>query len=188
MSKKCVNLLGEQFKLMLKEPCNLEETIYFLSAFLKIPENKLKKSKVYYNTLLNNVDFSRKSSNLIIMIDNIVIKLNTYFSIKQDFIIHILIGLDNSTYRKLIELSFKKTANKTGKIIEDYTYNIDNTNIELSNVMNTRLIDLNKLKDLDYQTSVNRWLKFIGAKTKEERLCATTNDTRLKKLYNWLEN
>lgn len=67
--------------------------------------------------------------------------------------------------------------------------NIDNPDDDLlKDLIKIKVIDLSRLKDLDNTTPQNRWIKFIGAQTNEERLEVAREDDYLKELYIWLMN
>ena len=193
MENHCVNLLSEHFKQIFNEPNNKEVLKYLISTFLNVPEEEMKERfKVYYDTLLNTVEWTNQgiNSNLIVMYDEIAIKIVTYHTEKSEFIIHMFLGSLDNNYGKLIELRFSSTEKQTDEIVESYSLRCtNNPKLDIvSGLLQVKLIDTSRLPELDTTTSMNRWIKFIGATTKEERLAATANDEKLLNLYNWLEN
>ena len=168
---------------------NLE---YFLETFLNIPHEKIAgKLKVYYDTILNTVSMTKTGicSDLIVMYDNVVIKIKSYETIHDEYIIHILLGTLNDEYGKLVELRYVKES-EYDKIVANFSLRNaeDPDNKLFENLLKIKVIDLNRLDQLDNNTPQNRWIKFIGAKNKEERLDAAKNDQYLMALYKWLED
>ena len=92
MNENCKNLLSENIKKLLNHQDNRKNLEYFLETFLNIPHEKIAgKLKVYYDTILNTVSMTKTGicSDLIVMYDNVVIKIKSYETIHDEYIIHI---------------------------------------------------------------------------------------------------
>ena len=192
MNENCKNLLSENIKKLLNHQDNRKNLEYFLETFLNIPHEKIAgKLKVYYDTSLNTVSMTKTGicSDLIVMYDNVVIKIKSYETIHDEYIIHILLGTLNDEYGKLVELRYVKES-EYDKIVANFSLRNaeDPDNKLFENLLKIKVIDLNRLDQLDNNTPQNRWIKFIGAKNKEERLDAAKNDQYLMALYKWLED
>ena len=192
MNENCKNLLSENIKKLLNHQDNRKKLEYFLETFLNIPHEKIAgKLKVYYDTILNTVSMTKTGicSDLIVMYDNVVIKIKSYETIHDEYIIHILLGTLNDEYGKLVELRYVKES-EYDKIVANFSLRNaeDPDNKLFENLLKIKVIDLNRLDQLDNNTPQNRWIKFIGAKNKEERLDAAKNDQYLMALYKWLED
>lgn len=192
MNENCKNLLSENIKKLLNHQDNRKNLEYFLETFLNIPHEKIAgKLKVYYDTILNTVSMTKTGicSDLIVMYDNVVIKIKSYETIHDEYIIHILLGTLNDEYGKLVELRYVKES-EYDKIVANFSLRNaeDPDNKLFENLLKIKVIDLNRLDQLDNNTPQNRWIKFIGAKNKEERLDAAKNDQYLMALYKWLED
>ena len=192
MNENCKNLLSENIKKLLNHQDNRKNLEYFLETFLNIPHEKIAgKLKVYYDTILNTVSMTKTGicSDLIVMYDNVVIKIKSYETIHDEYIIHILLGTLNDEYGKLVELRYVKES-EYDKIVANFSLRDaeDPDNKLFENLLKIKVIDLNRLDQLDNNTPQNRWIKFIGAKNKEERLDAAKNDQYLMALYKWLED
>ena len=192
MNENCKNLLSENIKKLLNHQDNRKKFEYFLETFLNIPHEKIAgKLKVYYDTILNTVSMTKTGicSDLIVMYDNVVIKIKSYETIHDEYIIHILLGTLNDEYGKLVELRYVKES-EYDKIVANFSLRNaeDPDNKLFENLLKIKVIDLNRLDQLDNNTPQNRWIKFIGAKNKEERLDAAKNDQYLMALYKWLED
>lgn len=192
MNENCKNLLSENIKKLLNHQDNRKNLEYFLETFLNIPHEKIAgKLKVYYDTILNTVSMTKTGicSDLIVMYDNVVIKIKSYETIHDEYIIHILLGTLNDEYGKLVELRYVKES-EYDKIVANFSLRNaeDPDNKLFENLLKIKVFDLNRLDQLDNNTPQNRWIKFIGAKNKEERLDAAKNDQYLMALYKWLED
>ena len=192
MNDNCKNLLSENIKKLLNHQDNRKNLEYFLETFLNIPHEKIAgKLKVYYDTILNTVSMTKTGicSDLIVMYDNVVIKIKSYETIHDEYIIHILLGTLNDEYGKLVELRYVKES-EYDKIVANFSLRNaeDPDNKLFENLLKIKVIDLKRLDQLDNNTPQNRWIKFIGAKNKEERLDAAKNDQYLMALYKWLED
>lgn len=192
MNENCKNLLSENIKKLLNHQDNRKNLEYFLETFLNIPHEKIAgKLKVYYDTILNTVSMTKTGicSDLIVMYDNVVIKIKSYETIHDEYIIHILLGTLNDEYGKLVELRYVKES-EYDKIVANFSLRNaeDPDNKLFENLLKIKVIDLKRLDQLDNNTPQNRWIKFIGAKNKEERLDAAKNDQYLMALYKWLED
>ena len=192
MNENCKNLLSENIKKLLNHQDNRKKLEYFLETFLNIPHEKIAgKLKVYYDTILNTVSMTKTGicSDLIVMYDNVVIKIKSYETIHDEYIIHILLGTLNDEYGKLVELRYVKES-EYDKIVANFSLRNaeDPDNKLFENLLKIKVIDLNRLDQLDNNAPQNRWIKFIGAKNKEERLDAAKNDQYLMALYKWLED
>lgn len=192
MNENCKNLLSENIKKLLNHQDNRKNLEYFLETFLNIPHEKIAgKLKVYYDTILNTVSMTKTGicSDLIVMYDNVVIKIKSYETIHDEYIIHILLGTLNDEYGKLVELRYVKES-EYDKIVANFSLRNaeDPDNKLFENLLKIKVIDLKRLDQLDNNTPQNRWIKFIGAKNKEERLDTAKNDQYLMALYKWLED
>lgn len=128
-------------------------------------------------------------SDLIIMYENVVIKIKSYETIHDEYIIHILLGTLNDEYGKLVELRYSNKSEYEDIVANFSLRNVNDPDCDLlKDLLKIKVIDLNRLDKLDNSNVEDRWIKFIGARNKEERLDATKGDESLKKLYDWLEN
>ena len=191
MNENCKNLLSENIKKLLNHQDNRKNLEYFLETFLNIPHEKIAgKLKVYYDTILNTVSMTKKgvSSDLLVMYDNVVIKIKSYETIHDEYVIHILLGTLNDEYGQLVELRYTKES-EYDEIVANFSLrNANDPDDDLyRNLFKIKVIDLNRLDKLENTTPQNRWIKFIGAKNKKERLEAAQNDNYLMDLYEWLE-
>ena len=192
MEKNFINLLSENIKKLLNHKDNRKELEYFLETFLDLPHEEIAgKLKVYYDTILNTVTMTKKGicSDLIIMYENVVIKIKSYETIHDEYIIHILLGTLNDDYGKLVELRYSNKSEYEDIVANFSLRNVNDPDCDLlKDLLKIKVIDLNRLDKLDNSNVEDRWIKFIGARNKEERLDATKGDESLKKLYDWLEN
>ena len=192
MENNTINLLGENIKKLLNHPNNKKQLEYFLATFLTIDKASLHgKLKSYYNTILNTVTMTDDGikSDLIIMFDDTAIKVRIYQTEDDECVIHILLGSLVEERGRLVELRYT-SKNEYEDIVESFSLrNIDNPDDDLlKDLIKIKVIDLSRLKDLDNTTPQNRWIKFIGAQTNEERLEAAREDEYLMELYIWLMN
>ena len=177
---------------VLIHPDNEKQRKYFLKTFLNINEEIInKKEEILYKGILNHIDIDKHgfTSDIILRYDDYAIRINIYNAKNGDFIIHILYGSVIDEAGKLLELRFTKNPPHKGEIIEEnYLQNTDDpADKSLADLLKIRIIDLNRIQELDNSSAINRWLKFITAENSIERYEACENDEILTELYNWLE-
>ena len=179
------SLLSESLKIILSAKENEGELKYFLNTFLNIPEEKLTKLEVYYNTILNTIEMTKEGiiSDCIIKYNQKIAKIKTYHVEKNDFIIHILLYSLENEHTKLLEIHYTKNMNKNRDIIEHYHLQ----DKKFKDLLEIKIINTNRLNELDNSTSINRWIKFIGASCDEERLEVAKEDDKLMNLYKKLK-
>ena len=188
-----IELMNEVFlQQVLIHPDNEKQRKYLLKTFLNINEEIInKKEEILYKGILNHIDIDKHgfTSDIILRYDDYAIRINIYNAKNDDFIIHILYGSVIDEAGKLLELRFTKNPPHKGEIIEEnYLQNTDDpADKSLADLLKIRIIDLNRIQELDNSSAINRWQKFITAENSMERYEACENDEILTELYNWLE-
>lgn len=191
---KFIELTNEvTLKQVLIHPNNEKTRKYFLETFLNINEKiASKKEEIFYKGILNHIDISSHgfTSDIIFKYDDFAIRINIYNTRNNDFIIHFLYGSVINEEGRLLELRFTKNQTYEKEIIEDnYLENSqDLSDNSLANyLLKIKTINLNRIKELDNNNAINRWLKFIASENNEERKKACKNDEVLTQFYNWLK-
>ena len=180
---------GECLKKVFYEKQNEEQLKYFLETFLGI--KKEEKLEVHYLGVINEIYKSgfMICSDLIIIYGDNMIKINTH-NLGDEFRINIIYGTkDDNEIGKILELRFCEDSHEEN-IIEEYFFGDlkDPDNEDMKDLYIMKIIDRSRLEELDNSSSMNRWLKFIGATSNYKRKQALENDQLLIELNMRLEN
>ena len=168
---------------------NEEQLKYFLETFLGMKKGE--ELEAHYFGIINEIykAHSEICSDLIIIYGDYMIKINTY-NLKDELIINIVYGTKNDDeIGKILELRFCKNSHEKNIIEEYYLGDVNDPNNEdIKDIYIMKLIDRSRLEELDNSSSMNRWLKFIGATSPEKRKQSLENDQLLTELNMRLED
>lgn len=184
-----MNLLEKEFlKQVFYDKQNEEQLKYFLETFLGIKEGG--ELEVHYLGIVNDIykAYSEICSDLIIIYGENMVKINTY-DLVDEFRINIIYGSkDDNEIGKILELRFCDNSYEK-EIIEEYFFCDlqDPENEDIKDLYIIKIIDRDRLEELDSSTSVNRWIKFLGATSNYRRKQSLENDQLLIELNMRLE-
>lgn len=172
-------------KELLYQKSNRKQLKYFLETFLELTIST--KMEMFYKEEFNHVKITEEGiiSDLVIKFEDNLIKIKTYHTKTNDFIIHFLIGKSNDEYGKLLELRFTANIKEEKEIITTYSFanKKEPEKTLFKDLIQIKVIDLNRLNELENSNSFNRWIKFIGAKNRKELQVIIKEDKLLKELY-----
>lgn len=185
-----MNLLeNECLKKVFYDKQNEEQLKYFLETFLGMKEEG--GLEVHYLGIINDIykAHSEICSDLIIIYGDKMVKINTH-DLGDEFRINIVYGSkDDNEIGRILELRFRENSYEKN-IIEEYFFCDlkDPENEDIKDLYIIKIIDRNRLEELDNSTSLNRWFKFIGSTSNYRRKQSLENDQLLIELNMRLEN
>ena len=197
------------FKEALTHIDNRDKLIYFLSCFTDFSFDYLKQvnMRVLYESILSKTRLNDKGlrSDVIIEFDNYKINLECYSKFNEEsfdksvnYIMRIFStqldrGKDYNLLESIIQINL--IDNITYKFNENVINEYGIVNIKdledhpLANKFTLKFFRIDKAREIPYNKSdlTIRWLKFIGAKSQEERSSIAKGDELLMELDNWVE-
>ncbi len=192
------------FKEAFAHPDNRDKLVRFLSIVLDLKENIIWQNlKVEYESVFRKNKINHKSmrGDVVVKFASYKVNLECYtsfdyasFDKSACYVMYMYstkkIGEDYNTLEQVIQINiidgvFKKFPDNFKSIGE---YHIKDENYELAN-FKVLYYRIDKLPNIPYNelTEEMRWIKFIGAKTIEERRLLANGDKMLLEFDSWLD-
>lgn len=196
------------FKETFSHPHNKKYLIYLLSCFLNIDYNYLLNRKISVNNelIFTKTKYREKAcrADIVIGFDDYIINIESYSSFNNNsflkstnylmrlFILQTPIGEKRyQNNKKIIQLNFIDNPQiKLPKKIETTYVNYENLNDKrLKDQFKMEYLRIDKAREISYNEANKKviWLKFIGAKSYEERKEIAKGDELLMELNEWME-
>ena len=192
------------FKEAFAHPDNRDKLIYFLSCFTDFTKEYLESVKINieYESILSNPKNNSLRGNLLVKFDKYIINIEDYsifdknsFDKSMSYSMRVFSNANSETDVSKSVIQINIVDNVTPKdlienLVEDTMILKDRDNDEIFfNKFQIKYYRLDAVREIEYDKNdlQQRWLRFIGAQTAEERKKIAEGDELLMELDNWCE-